>query len=88
MYSEVKIFLKAQQDVINNYKSITCGNKTIVLSENHLIYAKQTYNDRFTPMLVFNLQYKNDIVYHFMNIIKTNWKISDICDKIRAKFFP
>ena len=23
-----------------------------------------------------------------MNIIKTNWKISDICDKIWAKFFP
>ena len=52
MYSKVRAFLKMQQDVILSYKSIICGNKTLALSEDHLIYAKQIYSDRFTPMLV------------------------------------
>ena len=50
-YSEVKAFLKKIPDVIMKYMSITTdANKTITLSENHLIYAKKFTTEQFHPM--------------------------------------
>ena len=51
MYSDVEIFWKNQLDVITNYKSITTSlNKTLILTGNHLIYARRYDKDKFYPM--------------------------------------
>ena len=50
-HSEVKMFLKRQPDVIRKYKSITTVmNSTLTLSENHLVFARKYYSDKFYPM--------------------------------------
>ena len=51
IYSEVKTFLKTQSDVIINYNSITTSlNETLIVTGNHLIYARRCFNDKFNPM--------------------------------------
>ena len=50
-YSEVKLFLVKESDVITEYKTITTSsNRTISLSGNHLIFARKADRDRFYPM--------------------------------------
>ena len=49
-YSEVRAFLKKQQDIIAQYKSITTVNKTITLSRDHLIYARKSFVGQLSPM--------------------------------------
>ena len=49
-YSEVKAFLKKEQNVITQYKPIATKNKTLTLSADHLVYARKGLVDRFYPM--------------------------------------
>ena len=50
-YSEVRTFMKRQPTVTTMYKSITTScNNTINLSRDHLIYARKSRTDEFTPM--------------------------------------
>ena len=50
-YSEVKIFLVKQPDVVTEYRTITTSsNRTISLSGNHLIYTHESGSDKFLPM--------------------------------------
>ena len=49
-YSEVKAFLKKQQNVITQYKLIETMNKTLILSADHLVYARKRFFDKFYPM--------------------------------------
>ena len=52
-YSEVRIFLEQQTTITTMYKSITTSNnKTIHLSQNHLIYSRKIRTERFNPMQV------------------------------------
>ena len=56
MHSEVWAFMKKQQTITNNYKSIqTSLNSTISLSGNHLIYVRQSDMNRFQPMYVYTI---------------------------------
>ena len=48
-YSEVRTYLKKQPDVIIKYKSISFWNKTVLLTGNHLVYARGC-NDKFNPV--------------------------------------
>ena len=48
-YSEVRIYLKKQSDIIMKYKSIGFGNKTLLLTGNHLVYARGG-NGKFNPV--------------------------------------
>ena len=52
-YSEVKAFLKKEQNVITQYKSIVTMNKTLTLSADHLVYARKRLVDKFYPMQVY-----------------------------------
>ena len=49
-YSAVKAFLKKEQNVITQYKSIVTMNKTLTLSADHLVYARKKLVDKFYPM--------------------------------------
>ena len=49
-YSEVTAFMEKRQISMSMYKSITAWNKTISLTENHLIYARKKSMDKFIPM--------------------------------------
>ena len=50
IYSEVKAFLKKQENVITQYKSITTMNKTLTLSADHQVYVRKRLDDKFYPM--------------------------------------
>ena len=53
IYSEVRTVLHRTPDAITVYKSITTeGNKTISLSGNHLIYTRESHNEKFNPKYV------------------------------------
>ena len=50
-YSEVRTFLTKDSSVINMFKSITTSmNRTITLTGNHLIYAKNGNANQFYLM--------------------------------------
>ena len=50
-YSEVRTFMEKQTDIISKFKSITTyGNKTLIVTGNHLVYARKNSNDKFSPM--------------------------------------
>ena len=49
-YSKVRTFLKKQHMVTNMYKQIITLNNTISLSENHLIYTRSNWMEKFNPM--------------------------------------
>ena len=50
-YTEVRAFLKYSPDTINKFKSITTSqNKTITLTEYHLLYARKGYYGNFNPV--------------------------------------
>ena len=50
-YSEVKLFLVKEFDVVTEYKTITTSsNRTISLSGNHLIFSRKADCDKFYPM--------------------------------------
>ena len=50
-YSEVRTFLMKDSSVTNMFKSITTSmNRTINLTGNHLIYAKNGNANQFYPM--------------------------------------
>ena len=49
-YSEVKAFLQRQPNILYQYKSIATMKETIILSGNHLIYARKNLDDQFNPM--------------------------------------
>ena len=49
--SEIRLFLKKQHNVTSIYKTLeTSWNNSITLTGNHLIYARQSTNDKFNPM--------------------------------------
>ena len=51
IYSEITSFMEREHFTTNMYKLLTTSyNKTISLSENHLIYARQTSMYKFMPM--------------------------------------
>ena len=50
MYSKVRSFLKKQPNIMTQYKSIKTVNTTVMLSGNHLIYAKEHFAKQFDPM--------------------------------------
>ena len=51
MYSEVRAFLKKDALVATKYLSIrTLSNDSLILSEDHLVYARKFSNDEFNPM--------------------------------------
>ena len=68
-YSEVTAFLQKQQDMAAMYLSITTlSNKTITLSESHLIYTRKNSRDKFNTRHVFStLKY-----IMFENILRLN----------------
>ena len=47
---KITAFLKKQPNLITNYKSIETGNKTLILTGNHLIFARKGFADFFNPM--------------------------------------
>ena len=50
-YSKVKTFLLKKESVTAVYMLIrTSWNISISLSENHLIYTRKGFNNKFTPM--------------------------------------
>ena len=49
-YGEVKAFLKKQPNVVAKYTSIVTSNETLILTGNHLIYARSHFEDQFKPM--------------------------------------
>ena len=49
-YSEVKGFLQRQPNIVYQYKSIATMKETIILTGNHLIYARKTLDAQFSPM--------------------------------------
>ena len=50
-YSEVKTFLQKKESVTAVYMLIkTSWNSSISLSENHLIYTRKGFDNKFTPM--------------------------------------
>ena len=50
-YSELVAFLAKLPNVISQYKSISIlGNETLILTGNHLVYAKKGSADQFNPM--------------------------------------
>ena len=49
-YNEITAFLKQQPNTITQYKSIKTVNKTITLTENHLIYGRKNSAKQFIPM--------------------------------------
>ena len=52
-YSEVRTFMKKERTVKTKYQLITTSvNKTIHLSERHIIYARAGSTHRFYPMYV------------------------------------
>ena len=40
-YNSVTVFLKQQSNTMTQHKSIETRNKTIILTENHLIYGRK-----------------------------------------------
>ena len=50
-YSKVTTFLKRQPNMITQCKSITTfNNKTLILTANHLVYARKCAADQFNVM--------------------------------------
>ena len=49
-YSEVRTFLKKQPDVMTQCKLIATANETLILTGNHLVYARENFDDHFNPM--------------------------------------
>ena len=50
-HTEVTTFLRKQPTVINKYLSITTtANRTISLTGNHLIYARNSLSHKFNPV--------------------------------------
>ena len=49
-YSEVKAFQDKKPNMLTQYKSITVGNETLILTGNHLVYARKNIADQFNPM--------------------------------------
>ena len=49
-YNEVTAFLKRQPNILMLYKSIATTKETIILTGNHLIYARKTLDDQFNSM--------------------------------------
>ena len=50
-YSQIRTFLKKEQDVNAVYLSIITSESNIInLSENHLIYARKRCVDKFIPV--------------------------------------
>ena len=53
-YSEVKAFLTSGKSVTSWYRSITTSkSNTIHLSNNHLVYTRKIFTDKFVPMQVY-----------------------------------
>ena len=53
MYSKIRTIVKREPVSITKYKSITTScNKTISLSENHLIYVRRDHDDKFNAMYI------------------------------------
>ena len=51
MFSEVRMFLQKEPDVLAKYLSIeTSCNESLKLSGNHLVYTRKYGNDVFKPM--------------------------------------
>ena len=49
-YSEVKAFLENKPDTMIEFKSIATINETLILTGNHLIFARQKFAAQFNPM--------------------------------------
>ena len=55
MYSEVRTFLHTEPAATAIFKSITTsGNNTVRLSENHVIFARNTIAEEFQSMYVYS----------------------------------
>ena len=55
MYSEVRTFLHTESAATAMFKSITnSGNNTVRLSENHVIFARNTITEEFQSMYVYS----------------------------------
>ena len=50
-YSEVRTYLKKVPDITINYRSISFWNETLILTGNHLVYARSCKEaGKFNPM--------------------------------------
>ena len=49
-YSKVRSFLKNQQNTITQYQAIETVNKTVMLTGNHLIFARKYFAKKFDLM--------------------------------------
>ena len=48
-YSEVRAFLKKQPSVMTQCKLIATVNESIILTGNHLVFAREKFTDQFNP---------------------------------------
>ena len=49
-YSEVRAFLEKESDIMIQCKSISTVNETLILTGNHLIFAREKFASQFNPM--------------------------------------
>ena len=49
-HSEVIAFLEKKPDIMAEFKSITTINETIILTGNHLVFARERFSTQFIPM--------------------------------------
>ena len=50
IFSEVKSFLQKQPDIMIQCKSIATLNKSLILTGNHLVFARKKLSVHFNPM--------------------------------------
>ena len=50
MYSTIEAFLEKQPNMVTEYRSIATVNETLILTGNHLVYARRSADDQFNPM--------------------------------------
>ena len=49
-YSEVRAFIEKQPDIMIQCKSIATVNETLILTGNHLVFAREKIASQFNPM--------------------------------------
>ena len=49
-YSEVRAFLEKESDIMMKCKSISTVNETLILTGNHLVFAREKFASKFNPM--------------------------------------
>ena len=64
VYSEVRLFLQRKSKVISTFLSITTLNKTITLSDEHLIYSRKVDSPKFNPVLVYYINIISILLLH------------------------